>query len=421
MKQDRFLDALSNIDTDIVEEFVCMDNQLRHRRQNKKNAWIRWSTVAACLLLVIGIALPAILSRSTKLPTDIDKIIWGTSADHSSSSIITDFRWGGWKTQSRLHSKLTQADPDQYIAIQVTMTELMSFVYQEKTYTELSSEISEKDYLLNKLGELCKEGNWLKYGELLYTEGTPDGVKYAKALYDERVAYFGEDLLSKYIVDGEFYQEEVEKAQELCLSEIRKLEKMRDELVQAYHRSYLKKARNVFSDAGACAIVKNNKLFIFVTPEELADLSIVGQDRYFLTLARKRNYEHIKGDIPTFRPTVTGFALDKISCEVFDGSSRHATSDKELIEKLNAMIETGEFDTDRVVFSMSSSEELPKEVFAGMKYEMINITRKYKTSSFIWLTVKYENIDLEALKSWSQMPTITSISIYLDIYFSDHE
>ena len=36
MKQDRFLDALSNIDTDIVEEFVCMDNQLRHQRQNKK-------------------------------------------------------------------------------------------------------------------------------------------------------------------------------------------------------------------------------------------------------------------------------------------------------------------------------------------------------------------------------------------------
>jgi len=71
------------------------------------------------------------------------------------------------------------------------------------------SDISDAQ-LYEKLAQLLKQGDMLKYGEALYTTGTPDGEKWTKELYEQRVEFFGEDLLSKYIVDGEFLRKSVE-------------------------------------------------------------------------------------------------------------------------------------------------------------------------------------------------------------------
>ncbi len=71
------------------------------------------------------------------------------------------------------------------------------------------SDISDAQ-LYEKLAQLLKQGDMLKYGEALYTTGIPDGEKWTKELYEQRVEFFGEDLLSKYIVDGEFLRKSVE-------------------------------------------------------------------------------------------------------------------------------------------------------------------------------------------------------------------
>jgi len=78
------------------------------------------------------------------------------------------------------------------------------------------------------------------------------------------------------------------------------------------------------------------------------------------------------------------------------------------------LIVEGQFDTDRIRISITSSAALSEDVFKDMNYETINVTRKYQTSAFAWLSVKYENINLEALKEISNMNTIKSISIYLE-------
>ena len=51
----------------------------------------------------------------------------------------------------------------------------------------------------------------MKYGETLYTTGTPDGVKWSKEEYERKIAYYGKDFLSAYIVDGEFLRELIEE------------------------------------------------------------------------------------------------------------------------------------------------------------------------------------------------------------------
>ena len=87
------------------------------------------------------------------------------------------------------------------------------FGFESKSVTDKSDNIEEVEsdaQLYDKLGQLLKDGDSLKYGEALYTTGTPDGEKWTKEFYDQRVEFYGEDLLSKYIVDGEFLRKSVE-------------------------------------------------------------------------------------------------------------------------------------------------------------------------------------------------------------------
>ena len=107
--------------------------------------------------------------------------------------------------------------------ITATSTSLMSvcadenggsdFGFVSKSTTNKSDNIEavESDaQLYDKLGQLLKDGDSLKYGEALYTTGTPYGEKWTKEFYEQRVEFYGEDLLSKYIVDGEFLRKSVE-------------------------------------------------------------------------------------------------------------------------------------------------------------------------------------------------------------------
>ena len=41
----------------------------------------------------------------------------------------------------------------------------------------------------------------------LYEEGLPDGTRWDKDFYERRIAFYGEALLARYIVNGEFLRE----------------------------------------------------------------------------------------------------------------------------------------------------------------------------------------------------------------------
>jgi hypothetical protein len=62
----------------------------------------------------------------------------------------------------------------------------------------------------------------LKYGDALYTTGTPDGEKWSQELYEREVALIGEDIIAKYIVDGEFLRDKVEADMEAITAKYNK-------------------------------------------------------------------------------------------------------------------------------------------------------------------------------------------------------
>lgn len=388
-------------------------------QKKKRNGWVKWASLAACFALILStiIVIP-MLSKdepSFGLPTDIDNIIWNTDIGDAPDISIQVPLWEGWRVDSySLYQKLDRAAPNQYFALHISKTFSDGFVFNGKTVAQIRQEKEDKCSLFEKLAQLLKDGDVLKYGELVYTIGTPEGEKWAKELYDQRIEYYGEDLLSNYIVDGEFNKAQVEEDSSNVFAEAEQLEIMADDAYKAYHSSYVDDTEKVFSELGLCTIVKNNKLFVFIQKEKLANLEVVDKGSYKLSLAKRRNYEHEEGDIPTYENKVQGFALEKIECETFDHSSRFAKTDAELIDKINAMIVAGQYDTDRIRISITSSAALSEEVFKDMNCETINVTKKYQTSAFAWLSVKYENINLEALKEISNMNTIKSISIYLE-------
>ena len=71
MKEDKFLDGISNIDADVVEDFVSMDNELK-KKNNKSKAWIRLGAAAACIALIVGAVfiVPVIRDDAPEIPPD---------------------------------------------------------------------------------------------------------------------------------------------------------------------------------------------------------------------------------------------------------------------------------------------------------------------------------------------------------------
>ena len=56
MKENEFLDGVSNIEPDVVERFVSMDNKLQKKanKSKTKGIWLRFGALAACFLLIVS-------------------------------------------------------------------------------------------------------------------------------------------------------------------------------------------------------------------------------------------------------------------------------------------------------------------------------------------------------------------------------
>ena len=84
-------------------------------------------------------------------------------------------------------------------------------VIDGKTLAAYEAEAQEEQMLPEKLAQLTKEGDLLKYGEALVDGTAPIGETWARSLYEERVAFYGE-LLDIYIQDGVFLEDKLWEA-----------------------------------------------------------------------------------------------------------------------------------------------------------------------------------------------------------------
>ena len=268
--------------------------------------WQSYIVIAACLFLIVGGILGAPLLSERELPTDIDKILWannGSSKPASPDNAHILVKWNGWTMKSSLYEVLNHANETDYIAVIVNKnspTDRDAFEYKGTTYGKLRAEQTDLDTLREKYIEFSQMSQWLKYGEQLYTTGTPDGTKWTKEHYDETVAYFGEDFIAKYIVNGELDFWLLNDDLRACESRIGEISNALVELNEVYHKSYVEEVKEVFVHSGVCAIDRNGSVFLFVQKDELANLIVDGKENYVLSLARRSVFD----GLDTYTPNI---------------------------------------------------------------------------------------------------------------------
>lgn len=391
------------------------------KAKTKKPIVFRWQSyvaVAACFLLVVGgiFGAPSIMKLFNNdqpsilvdiaLPTDIDKIIWAANGQSSedpddANAFVT---WNGWPMNYSLYEVLNRANDTDFIAVVVRKNNSIdrdSFEYNGTTYGKLRAEQEDLHALREKFVDFPKMSEWLKYGELLYTTGTPDGEKWTKELYDETVAYYGEDFIEKYIVDGKLAFELLNEDLLACERRIGEISNELVELNEEYHKSYVDDVEDIFVSAGACIKVRNNTVFLFVQKDELAKLNVEGKNDYMLSLARRSAFDGSSTNIPTVDDSVTGFVIDKIH---FDGVSGNINTDADVADAIQVLVTNN----DLLQFIIYSEVHLTEEDLEDMHYASFD-QWNYPTRTVV--SVKRENINMEAIKELTKRSDVTSVHI----------
>ena len=66
MTQENFIDAVNELDTDILDRYFLMKRALAEKKKPRKRTWVKWASMAACFCIIVmsAILIPNILDRS---------------------------------------------------------------------------------------------------------------------------------------------------------------------------------------------------------------------------------------------------------------------------------------------------------------------------------------------------------------------
>jgi len=302
------LDNFSGIDP----EFIT-DGAPRAARPHRKPL-VRIAAAAACLCLLAGLGIGWIQSEMVNVapqigryfPVELDEMIW---AAEKNSEIGPDeeafMLWKGFTVEMALYDALEQnTDPEKYFAVTVTkhgQQGMDAFQYQGTTLGEIDRRQEEWDILWKNMMALEKEGQWLRFGEALYTTGIPKDVplvggdKWTEENYRNTVARYGEEMLAKYIVDGELLTERLVQDREALEQEMEKLRAFRSEAYGAFKQQNAFRLLDNMQRQKLAVWYEGGNLYLFVTEKQISKLTL-DKDEYTLSLAPREVFDAIVGE-----------------------------------------------------------------------------------------------------------------------------
>ena len=230
----------------------------------------------------------------TQKPSDDSSVIWSEPGGVSSSSYAYVL-WNGKQIGYELWKILQKDTAGKTIAIIASPIINAQFVYNGKTIAEYEAEFSEESELPNKLQQLLKEGDALKYGEALYTTGAPNGERWDKGFYEQRIAYYGTEMLSKYIVNGNFLADQVAMDLPLAQNATAARDAYND-AASAFYSQTVAAAASSFSAAGlSCSVTGSGKaLLFFASASRFAGLPAPGNAEWYFSLAQKNSGDTVR-------------------------------------------------------------------------------------------------------------------------------
>ena len=241
---------------------------------------------------------------SGQTPKPDNQVILSDDEDAKGSGESTSgFAQFWWKNKIVMYGDLYWAlgeNPNGTFAVTAkyrpTPQDVTDFTHEGKTLFELAVAADNERMMLEKMAELLKVGDELKYGEALYTTGGPNGIKWTQELYEEKLAYFGEELINKYIVNGEFLadtlKKDIEEHNETSAARTYKL------AYNAYLETVLSETEKILSENNIkCerAPYQIDSLNIVVTADELEYLPLENVEFWVFGLTNN----DLKGSQPT--------------------------------------------------------------------------------------------------------------------------
>lgn len=293
MNNMKLLTSLGGIDDDLIVRAGADILPSQIKKKSKIKACMKVSVIAACLALVLCVGyfgglfgqLPGSTEPQFAFPDAPENMIWAT---HGSNSEIEDnfTEWNGLTVKMSLKDALEDTDnAGKYFAVVISKkdrSDMYSFAYNGKTYKQLTDEIRQNKAEFDKLSELEKEGLLLCWGETLYTTGIPSdvpvigGEKWTRALYDERVSYYGDEFLSKYIHEGKFEASDIAADIKNTCDIANSLSAERNALRIEYNKQnsvrYLSELQE--KNRNLCIRLYNGYAALFVTADELSGLEL---------------------------------------------------------------------------------------------------------------------------------------------------
>ena len=424
MSKKKLLDAISYLDAELIENYF-EEKQFNAKLKRPYWNWKKYSAVAAifCVLVSSLILALSVMKKPTQtnefaLPVEEQYIAWLSDDTNVYDKDASKMEWEGLSVSENLYSILQDIEDEAYVAVIVRNDNdsmLNQYEYQGKKYEDYQQEYEELMSLADKLEAIVKEGEYLKYGVALYIEGAPDGTKWSEEYYNERLEFYGSELIDKYIKDGEFMHTDVEQDITLNEENISKKLRIMEEVVKAYSVHNMEKMYEVFESSDYCVTSKNDNLYLFITKADFAKLSVKNAATYDFYSASLSGY---KGEISSqstsdtdtdIASDVTGFEISKIHFDAIDDEDFVIDNDQDVIDGLNQTISKWKNSYDSLEFTFYFyEEEADEEWFEEMNY--VEIWQFYYPKRIV-VQVAYENINVEALKELSLRKEISSIHI----------
>ncbi len=233
---------------------------------NKKRIILALLIVAACVLIIFVISTVSLVAYLINNQDDDTERDTG----EPNFTLVGKKIWNGLYVDADLYEDLLTADGEKNFKLKAWPLNIPSeFIYEGKSYAQYECAYKESEKLLEKLEALREDGEDLKYGELLYKGGAPNGAKWTQERYRYKTEeYYGAEMLGKYIVNGEFL---LEKLQSEIVNAKAQKENLKNEMHMA-ERAYYQEILSLFKEIDSDAALKNGAVYFSVSKEQLACL-----------------------------------------------------------------------------------------------------------------------------------------------------
>ena len=402
---------------------------------------VRWITAAAaCLTLAIGIGvavrlfpMPSATDMEADAKTaviDPNAVVWldpsQSMVPSDGQSIETDLPamdngdtkvGGGWRMSDTLREALADAeDSDTRFAVLTSPVfygkTFSTFSYQGRTYGEWEAYASACFDEMERRQMLLKLGDALKYGEALYTTGTPEGERWSKELYEKRVAEFGEDFLARYIVNGELKKDLLEREIEKYHAEYMRVYEVCGELADAFREAQAQKhAEQLIGQGIPCEVIRG-RLFMFVTARELTQICDIDKTDVELSLASRRMYDEAYDLFLTLDTSVSGFNTDILFIVTDYMRSHVMKDDADVIGALRFLYDHYQHDSGYLSVNIDCGDTLTDEYLAAYGWE---VAYRSRYIDHVNLRVPFDKFDLRLLCDLSNRADVTSIWIEMPV------